>query len=57
MKKVIGFDCKKGAEYQWMPKTTNCATSSGEKVYVRNFPELWDASIDSMIAATPKEQP
>lgn len=45
------------ARYQWLRKTTNYATSNGEKVDVRNFPELWDASIDSMIAETPKEQP
>ena len=45
------------ARYQWLRKTTNYATSNGEKVDVRNSPELWDASIDSMIAETPKEQP
>lgn len=45
------------ARYQWLRKTTNYATSNGEKVDVHNFPELWDASIDSMIAETPKEQP
>ena len=36
--------------YRWLRKTTNFVTSNGERVDVRNNPELWDKSIDDCIA-------
>jgi hypothetical protein len=43
---------RKDAErYRWLRKTTNWVTSKGERVDVRNNPELWDSSIDAAIRA------
>ena len=40
------------ARYRWLRDTTNWASnSSGERIDVRNSPELWDAAIDEAIAA------
>ena len=39
------------ARYRWLRSTTNWASnSSGERVDVRNSPELWDSAIDDAIA-------
>lgn len=36
--------------YRWLRATTNWASSNGERVDVRNKPELWDSAIDASIA-------
>ena len=37
--------------YRWLRDTTNWASnSSGERIDVRNSPELWDSAIDEAIA-------
>lgn len=41
---------KDAARYRWLRRTTNWASSNGERVDVRNNPELWDAAIDDCIA-------
>ena len=42
---------KDAARYRWLRDTTNWASnSSGERIDVRNSPELWDAAIDEAIA-------
>jgi hypothetical protein len=42
---------RKDAErYRWLRSTTNWASSKGERVDVRNNPELWDSAIDACIA-------
>lgn len=39
------------ARYRWLRDTTNWASnSSGERIDVRNSPELWDSAIDEAIA-------
>ena len=39
------------ARYRWLRSTTNWASnSSGERIDVRNSPELWDSAIDAAIA-------
>lgn len=39
------------ARYRWLRSTTNWASnSSGERIDVRNSPELWDSAIDEAIA-------
>ena len=40
--------------YRWLRRTTNAVTSKGERIDVRNNPDLWDAAID---AALRQEQP
>jgi len=40
--------------YRWLRRTTNAVTSKGERIDVRNNPELWDSAID---AALRQEQP
>ena len=40
--------------YRWLRKTTKWVNSKGNRIDVRNSPELWDASID---AAMKGEQP
>ena len=40
--------------YRWLRSTTNYATSKGERIDVKNNPELWDAAIDECIAETNK---
>lgn len=40
--------------YRWLRKTTNWVSSKGNRIDVRESPELWDASID---AAMKGEQP
>jgi hypothetical protein len=41
------------ARYRWLRDTTNWASnSSGERIDVRNSPELWDSAIDEAIART-----
>lgn len=47
---------KDAERYRWLRKTTNFVTSKGERIDVRNSPDLWDSSIDAAIART-KEQP
>ena len=38
--------------YEWLRSTTNFVTNKqGERLDVRNCPELWDSSIDAAIAA------
>lgn len=42
---------KDAARYRWLRNTTNWASnSSGERIDVRNSPELWDSAIDEAIA-------
>lgn len=53
-------DIVKDAErYRWLRATTNWASSKGERIDVRNNPELWDSAIDAaMLAAAPtKDHP
>ena len=47
------------ARYRWLRATTNWVSSHGQRIDVRNDPELLDASIDGMIAvnAAMKETP
>ncbi len=40
--------------YRWLRRTTNAVTSKGERIDVRNNPDLWDAAID---AALRQDQP
>ena len=40
--------------YRWLRRTTNAVTSKGDRIDVRNNPELWDSAID---AALRQEQP
>lgn len=35
------------ARYRWLRATTNYVTSKGERIDVRNHPDLWDAVIDA----------
>ena len=35
--------------YRWLRATTNWVSSKGERIDVRNMPELWDESIDAAI--------
>ena len=42
---------KDAARYQWLRSTTNFVTSKGERIDVRESPDLWDESIDAAIAA------
>lgn len=35
------------SRYRWLRSTTNYATSNGERIDVRNQPDLWDAAIDA----------
>ncbi len=48
---------KDAERYRWLRKTTNWVSSKGERIDVRNQPELWDESIDAAINATLKETP
>ena len=47
------------ARYRWLRATMNWVSSHGQRIDVRNDPELLDASIDGMIAvnAAMKETP
>lgn len=47
------------ARYRWLRATMNWVNSHGQRIDVRNDPELLDASIDGMIAvnAAMKETP
>lgn len=38
------------ARYRWLRATTNWVSSKGERINVRDNPELWDSSIDAAIA-------
>jgi hypothetical protein len=51
-------DAKDAARYRWLRSTTNWASSNGERVDVRNNPQLWDSAIDACIskAAAPDAQ-
>jgi len=40
---------KDAQRYRWLRSTTNWATSKGERIDVRNKPDLWDAAIDEGI--------
>ena len=43
--------------YRWLRATTNWASSNGERIDVRNNPELWDSAIDAaMLAASPAQK-
>lgn len=42
---------KDAARYRWLRSTTNYVTSNGNKIDVRNQPELWDSTIDAAIEA------
>ena len=46
---------KNSDRYLWLRKTTNFVTSKGEKIDVRNQPDLWDSSIDAAILAAKGE--
>ena len=35
--------------YRWLRRTTNAVTSKGERIDVRNNPDLWDAAIDAAL--------
>ena len=41
---------KDAERYRWLRSTTNYVTSNGERVDVRDNPELWDRAIDAGIA-------
>ena len=42
---------KDAARYRWLRSTTNFVTSKGERIDVRESPDLWDESIDAAIVA------
>lgn len=44
------IDRMDAARYRWLRATTKWASSNGERVDVRNNPELWDSAIDACIA-------
>ena len=41
---------KDAERYRWLRRTTNWVSSKGERIDVRNCPDLWDESIDAAIA-------
>lgn len=44
------------ARYRWLRATTNTVTNSdGERIDVRNQPEVWDKAIDAALAAQAKQ--
>ena len=41
------------ARYRWLRATTNWVSSKGERINVRDNPELWDSAIDAAMRDAP----
>ena len=44
------------ARYRWLRATTNWVSSKGERINVRDNPELWDSAIDAAMRDAPNDR-